>query len=152
MIDSIQRAHERLLATLPVHTHLRADQPPRVWGGARVKKYSQLALPTNTGLPRPIMLDGIRYASVKEAARKLLRTDTCIANRIKRGLGWYCDQVKGAQTRAAVLSLLKRGTPTRRIAVMLGISRTAVQKHMRAAGIKSLNKAGYSGKGVYGAR
>ena len=97
--DNVQRAHERLLATLPVHTHLRADQPPRVWGGARVAKPS-----------------------------------------------------RGAQTRAAVLSLLKRGTPTRRIAVMLGISRTAVQKHMRAAGIKSLNKVGYSGSGVYGAR
>lgn len=90
MSDAITRAHARLMASLPVHTHYRITAGEREQrGGSAKRPKTTHALTVKNGEPRAVVLQNVRYASVKEAARKLRVTDTCIAKRIKRGLGRY---------------------------------------------------------------
>ena len=90
MIDALQRAHARMLATLPVHTHRRMSPEERTKrSGDTRTRTKQASITVKNGLPRPVILDGKRYPSLKEAARKLRVTDTCVAKRILRGRGAY---------------------------------------------------------------
>jgi hypothetical protein len=87
MSPRIRAAHEALLQKLPVRTHYQRPQLPL----QSPIEARGLRTPT-AGVARPLVVDGVQYASVSEAMRSLGVGQRRIYIWIDEGRAAYADQ------------------------------------------------------------
>lgn len=84
------------------------------------------------GRARPVIVDGVRYATVTEAGQALGVTDTAIHGRIRRGKAHYADVLPGERPRnRAVVVDGVRYESASAAARALGIRRSAVSHRLK---------------------
>lgn len=118
-----QRAHFRLLSSTPrerIHTHERSFVDRQ--HGKKIGAVPAVLVEEVRGM---ILNDGKSRMAV---CRELAMGDRLYA-RILRTIQQQWDVV---ERRRIISELIAKGVPERRVASIIGISRTAVQKHKRA--------------------